>query len=252
MKKSTKYLIGSLSIVCFGALAIWNLKDHSNEIIDNDTASIVISADYPVTSELDDMISEADMVVVGKYLNFDSKWNMARDPEDITKEDPENFVEGRLYQFKVDQVVKGADSSEIIKVNHRVSETLKVEESDAVIAANGTVKKSATWESSHEVVNQDPLYIAPNIGSKYMVFLKYDEMQNNYYGAIEPFSIKFNDEDIAELQSNIKNTSDHHFSSKKNINGKTIEITNHVESTIDDKISGLSFENLKQYVEDNH
>ena len=40
------------------------------------------------------MVKEADVVAIGNYDGFDSTWNMARNPQDISQEDQENYVEG--------------------------------------------------------------------------------------------------------------------------------------------------------------
>ncbi|MGQ0516044.1 hypothetical protein ACT453_33050, partial [Bacillus sp. D-CC] len=80
-----------------------------------------------------------------------------------------------------------------LKIKHRFAETVKLEDSNAVVAPDGTVTKKATKVTTKEVQNKDPLYIEPKVNKKYMMFLKKDQLFGNYYGAIEPFAITFDE-----------------------------------------------------------
>ena len=100
------------------------------------------------------MVKEADVVAIGNYDGFDSTWNMARNPQDISQEDQENYVEGHLYNFNVKEVLKGDPLQGRMKINYRYAEQIEIDDSNS------------------KVVNEDPLYIKPEIGKKYMLFLK--------------------------------------------------------------------------------
>ena len=55
-----------------------------------------------------------------------------------------------------------------------------------------------------------------------MMFLKKDQLFGNYYGAIEPFAITFDENNKADLQTNIETINESKMSSKAEIAGKTI------------------------------
>ncbi|MEG2909932.1 MAG: hypothetical protein RR945_11970 [Erysipelotrichaceae bacterium] len=219
---------------------------------DKDNVSIIVSKDFPLTSDLNKMADESDIIVIGEYESFDSKWNMARNPDNPTLEDADNYVEGHLYNFNVSEVVKGSSDINSIKVNHRFAETIKIEDSNELTDSYGIIKKEATKTTSKNVENIDPLYIKPTTGEKYMLFLKKDQLFENYYGAIEPFSIVFDENDLAELQTNIADINEDSLSSKVNINDKTFLVKNEIYETINDNISGMNLNDLINRIKTNN
>lgn len=54
------------------------------------------------------------------------------------------------------------------------------------------------------------------------MFLKKDQLFGNYYGAIEPFAITFDENNKADLQTNIETINESKMSSKTQLAGKTI------------------------------
>jgi hypothetical protein len=118
--------------------------------------------DYPIALDIQGVINEADIVVIGKYEQYDSSWNMARNPDNITKEDPNMYVEGKLYRFTVDKYLKGNGSSSIL-VNKKYKNV------------DGQI---------------DERFIEPNFSEPVVLFLKYEKDYNNYFGAIQPFEFK--------------------------------------------------------------
>lgn len=54
------------------------------------------------------------------------------------------------------------------------------------------------------------------------MFLKKDQLFGNYYGAIEPFAITFDENNKADLQTNIETINESKMSSKAQLAGKTI------------------------------
>ncbi|MES9704553.1 cardiolipin synthase, partial [Bacillus toyonensis] len=174
------------AVIGFGGYSAYN--SHFSNIAgeDKNAETVILSKDFPATSDLNQMINEADLVVIGEYGGLDSKWNMARNPNNPSEEDKENYVEGHLYNFNISETIKGVNENKQIKINHRFAETVKLEDSNAVVAPDGTVTKQATKVTTKEVQNKDPLYIEPKVNKKYMMFLKKDQLFGNYYGAIEP------------------------------------------------------------------
>lgn len=97
----------------------------------------------------------------------------------------------------------------------------------------------------------DPLYIQPELNQIYILFLSKDDDFDRYYGAIEPFSILINEDDIAELKSNLLNAENGELVSSSNhtVDGQTIEVSTYVEGELSDAISGESLEELIAKIE---
>lgn len=118
------------------------------------------SADYPITDSLKTLTENSDIVVEGEFSNFDKYWNMARNPNDISKEDPELYVKGALYDFTVEDYLKSnGQKQNKITVNICVSRNDKTDER----------------------------YIEPTMGQKIILFLKKGDVADYYYGTEEPF-----------------------------------------------------------------
>lgn len=207
--------------------------------------SINISSDYPLAVNLSQMADAAEVVVMGKYSGFHSKWNMARDPENIKNEDSDHYVEGRLYNFVIDEVLKGDVDAKQIRINHRYFEVMKTVETNATVDKEGIIVKEATQTKEVAFKVNDPLFIEPDQNGTYILFLLRDPDFGNYYAAVEPFMIKIAD-GIAILQSNlINNTSG--FKQSIREGSRAIEVTFGIES-IDDTISGQPLEVVKKTI----
>ncbi|PLR75234.1 cardiolipin synthase [Bacillus sp. V3-13] len=242
MKTSIK-LITSVSLAALlGFVGVQQFTSDTNGIsksqsiaesdTDKKTINISYSADFPYTENLQDMYQEADLVAIGRYDSFDSSWNMARNPADIKEEDSENYVEGHLYNFKIEEILAG-ESDKKIKINLRYEELVEVEDEQG---------------NKLKVKNKDPLFLEPETGEKYLVFLKKDLNFGNYYGAIEPFQILLDKDDIAQLKTNLKQESYVKKQVIKVDNGKTfVNIETDLEP-LTDKISGKSLVDLKNEI----
>lgn len=141
----------------------------TNQSNSNRNESVTVTHyDYPTAVNIKGVINEAEIIVIGKYAQYDSSWNMARNPDDITNEDPNMYVEGKLYRFTVDKYLKGNGSSSIL-VNK------KFKNKDGQI---------------------DERYVEPIFDETVVLFLKYEKDFKNYYGAIQPFEFKLNDNQL--------------------------------------------------------
>jgi hypothetical protein len=107
-----------VSVATIAVLGI-NIFGFANDSETNFSQGLTVNGgqDYPTTSELEEMVQEADVVLIGEYKDLDHTWNMARDPDDFQKEDTENYVEGHIYNFKVDEILKGESVLESLQVN---------------------------------------------------------------------------------------------------------------------------------------
>ena len=204
-KKRTKNtLVLTVSVLTIAVLAGAFVMHHvrKSNTFTQTVDSLTVSYDYPITSKLQEMMDSADYIVIGEYTKFDSTWNMARNPNNIKEEDPENYVEGRLYDFTVEPCVKGSIEDSSILINHRYSEVITTTESNAVIDSEGRILKAATQSKELSFKVDSPLFIEPEFDCKYILFLLKDANFGNYYASIEPFSIKITDGKAA-LQSNL-------------------------------------------------
>lgn len=250
-KKAKKMAIAIPLAVVFSLVGFitFNAQTQFLSNVDKEPQNIVLSKDFPSTSDLNDMINEADVIVIGHYTGLDSKWNMARNPNNPSEEDKENYVEGHLYNFNISDTIKGAIDSKQIKVNHRFAETIKLEVSDEVVSPEGIITKKATNVEIKEIVNKDPLYIEPKNGKKYMLFLKENKVIGNYFGAIEPFSIIIDKNNKAVLQTNIETIDEDSLTTETVFAGETFIVKNEIHETITDTISGKSLEELIKHVQ---
>ncbi|WP_458123129.1 matrixin family metalloprotease [Paenibacillus sp. Z3-2] len=184
-----------------------------------------LSYDFPTTNNLEEMVHESDIIVIGEYQAGFETWNMLRDPNNSQKESEEGFVEGQLYNFKIDKVIKGSVDGENIKVNHRAAESLTLKFSEDV---------------EEQVTVSDLLYIAPKTKSKYVLFLKQNKELDNYYGAIEPFSVTIDNNNSVKLQSNLIDN----VGIYQDIELNKVTLHNDTVDSIEDNISGISLDEL--------
>lgn len=207
--------------------------------------SVVRFIDIDTPESLEDMASLADIIAVGRFDGLDSVWNMARDQDDPAKEEKELYTEGRLYGFTVENTVKGAAPAGRILVNFRYSEAMTHVDSEAVTDKAGEIIRDGT-ESRYVFQAKDGLFIEPDFENTYILFLKYDPISGYYYGAAEPFMIRFVN-GTAELLSNLIGT-DGELRQTVEVNEfKTIDVVTRV-CPIEDNVSGLSMEEVLQRI----
>ena len=159
-------------------------------------------ADYPTSGNSQVLRDHADSIVIGHYDEFIKAWNIARDLEDSSKESSEHYVEGHIYSFQVEQVVKGECSEETIYINIPYKERIRGEITNVVINDRGSIVKEATERDLYEFEVIRQFYIEPKLGERVMLFLRGDPEFDSYFAAIEPYMIAFDENDIAEVRSN--------------------------------------------------
>lgn len=204
--------------------------------------NILVTKDFNVASNLEEMVNSSDLIAVGAYENLDSTWNMSGSP------DSSEYVEGRLYNFKVEETLKG-QSDETIQINHRYSETIPVEvtSGDEEISEEGILIKEASETEQYTIENKDPLFIEPEVNEQYIVFLKKGET-GNYFAAVEPYLIKFNENNIAELQSNLINLDEADLSFSEEVGGQEVTVDNDIHVQVVDNLSGETFNTIKEMI----
>ena len=229
-----------------GATAAAQSLDEQHVPLQNEpqAGAVQVRLDYPVAVSLEDMIDAADYIVLGEYTGYHGSWNMAKDPADIQKDDPENTAEGRLYDFQIRQVLKGSVEEENILVNQTWSETIPILDSDAEFDAEGRVIRESTESRTVPVTVQSSLFIEPEYGCSYLLFLLRDKHFGNYYAAVEPFQIKL-ESGTAILKSNLLEGTDAPAQTVELENGKTITVSLGAGSLkIEDFLTGRTEEEL--------
>lgn len=154
----------------------------------------VVSSDYPVFSDIEQMTADADVILIGRYKEFLSTWNMDRNPENPVEEDPTSYSEGRLYSFDVEKVLKGTAIPDTIRINMAYSTGAKysVGEVDGV-------------EQVVEYQIPTQYYIEPELGEQYLLFLSYGPLGEIYFSCGEPSSFLILPDGGTELKSNLFN-----------------------------------------------
>ncbi|HHY1427553.1 TPA: hypothetical protein ACV1G0_002467 [Bacillus cereus] len=225
---------------------IWSSIDVAGvSSLSSNSETIVLNKTFKTTNHLSEMVEEADVIVLGEYDGFYSKWNMANSSShEIQNED----VEGHLFSFHVKEILKGDYVKNEILINHRYSENLVLEESNEIIDKNGIILKGATKVFTKKVENKDPLYIKPKSEETYIVFLKENNKLGHFYPALEPFMIEFDLRNIAHLKSNLINWDKNKYKFETKVKNKTFYIENDIDSTIKDNISGKKLRDIKDFV----
>ncbi len=238
-----KWLLVLAGLVCLAALllgGVYFLGGRENPISEIDT--VRIQSDYATAASLESMVQQSEYIVVGRYTAYDSSYNMARSTENADEEDPERYVEGRLYHFQVEEVLKGELEPGDILVNLRYSETMTVTESNAVKDETGLIIQPATQERTISFVVYDPLYLEPELEQTCILFLDRIDRTGNFSRAMEPFWI-VEEDGAAELRSNLIGSSELTQTATLE-DGRTITV-DYACASLDDFISG-SFEDVVQ------
>lgn len=170
-------LVIVLATASFATINIINKSNIQNTGVVNvstQAAKRIIKTFKPTANDLSSMIDESEFIVIGEYGKFIENWNLARNPNDITKEDTEIRVEGRKFEFKVEKYLKGSgDSNVVISIPY-----------------------------SHEGIVDDTYY-EPESGNKVILFLKKNNEFNNYYPSIYPYEFEIAKDKI-KFKTNVK------------------------------------------------
>lgn len=238
-----------------GVLAIYGYtkgysQNGDSENFTQTDKTLTVSYDFPVAADLQQMIDNSDYIVVGEYTGLESTWNMARNIDNIKEEDLENYVEGHLYNFKIEASIKGNIEDKSILVNHKYSERKNVFESNAVIDREGCILKEATESNKISFEINSPLFVEPELNCKYILFLSKDSHFGNYYAAIEPFSVKIINGNTV-LESNLLNKTTDLIKSVKVSGSKVIDVNVDLDGiSLTDEITGKSSDGFIRAIKD--
>ena len=246
-RKRNALVILCIFIVLIFTISLLITPQITKEITNNKPDKYVTMIyDYPVTSELNQMIETADYVVIGEYGEFIGKWNSSRDNFDINKESSEFYTEGWKYKFKISEVLKGNIADDEIIVNHTYARKHTYVESNAIINEIGEIVEPATEYETITVNNPNPLFIEPEKEQTYILFLCHEDFFDTYYGAIEPFILKIENEKVI-LMSNLIDRTDRFELTEIASNGDIVQFNVNMEM-INDTITGLTVAELKDII----
>lgn len=234
MKAKYIILAVTLCVIIFG-IGIFYKQQKADKL----NYEQLIQNDYEIAQSLEQLKEVSDVIVKGKYTKFIDTWNMSRDPVDIQKEDSEYYIEGKNYRFEIEEVIKGnPESSSIIvsmESHSRNSIDLRENDHDQI--------------DIHYYTYTSPLFIEPDIDDEYVLFLDYNNSIENfdyYYGAIEPFSIKIENNETV-LQSNLISTKTRKQKESTIINVDGIQVNVKQELvSLNDFVGKINYDQLKE------
>ncbi|MDN4592650.1 hypothetical protein [Polycladomyces subterraneus] len=189
---------------------------------------ITSSSQTITVNTLKEMTHLADYIVVGTFKSFDSIWNAARmgDGPDA-KPDPHHYAEGRLYDFRVNEVLKGSIPDRTIKVS------IIYAKEEQGLNINGQPTR---------LMMRDPHFVAPVFGKKYILFLTKANNAPPIYGIpFHPYQIQFDGAGKAVL----KKPNSRPIIEKKQSGSTQVVITHETDFKINDTITGKDFKQIK-------
>jgi hypothetical protein len=234
-----------LSIALITAIVSYfssNQKDlvtaNAKKISKYEVQGITVSNDVLIYDSIDNMAQGADVVVVGNFHRMANTINMLRDPENILKESPYGYEEGRIYDFKIDEVIAGEVNKKKIQVGLRYSNELEF------------IDKKG---SKQFVQVTNSLYKKPDSEQKYILFLYKNQELDTYFVPFEPYRLVINEDNTVSVDSVL--IEDSHDAEEVQVvrlqaTKEELHVKDEVHGEIDDKISGKQFEDIKKSIKD--
>ena len=173
------FLLGGTYTVVTGVV---NLSIGAAKVSDPIQAVRIVShADRPTYSNLLDVTNASDAVFIGTVEGVDGTRNLARNPQDPSKEDPERYVEGVDYRVDVSELLKGNDTDKQVLVTETKLQRIGKE----------------------QVEVPDANYIGLVPGQSYIFFVKKSAVSGRYNATGQPFIFSVNNNKV-ELQTTEK------------------------------------------------
>lgn len=172
-EKMKKYLI----LMVIGILFISTIS--CNENSGNNNEATAIDFDYDVSSDLEQLASKSNFILVGEFTEVIDEVNTARDPQDLSKENAEVFVISERVKFEISEVLYGKLDVKEISVMQ--------------------IKEVGDHAFEH--------YTSPTLSEKVIVFLRDNSMINQvepldllqFEASSAPFIFQISDDKIVKL-----------------------------------------------------
>lgn len=156
-------------------------------------------------------------------MGLDKKINSARDPQDLSKEDPDHYSETHVYSFQIDEVLKG----EILHPSIQINKAYQIKMND---------------RNGNEFLVKEPYYYKPDPKKKYLLFLV-KAPDNTYSAGFINYEISFDSTVIATLSKPDQNLKEQ----PVQVGDKTLSFHQEVAEAPDD-ITGKSFSDIKSEI----
>lgn len=138
-------------------------------------------ASYISARSIEELTMKSTLVVTGWATQMENAFNLARDVNDSSKPDPGLYVTGQIYQFKIDQILKGDKAIGDIGV-------ISIIQAEGMFAITPDVP--VTQPDIDKARNQYK-YIPIRLNSKYLLFLKpltgFNDLPYHFTGIAQPW-----------------------------------------------------------------
>jgi hypothetical protein len=182
------YVIMPITFMCLAACQPFETRTPSIAIA-SPTAQIFTSASYIVARSIEELTRKSTLVVTGWAIERENVINMARNIDDISKPDTTLFGIGQIYQFKIDQILKGGETIGDDKVIN-------------ILQPEGLFKITPgvpVTELDMEKGRSQYQFISIRLDSKYLLFLEpligFNDLKNHFTGASQPWRFDISNPD---------------------------------------------------------
>ena len=226
-KKNLFFVIVSVFVILVGSLFLFSNENESQG--KEEPVTVTKNVDIYTATNLSDIINESSIVVKGKYSELIGTENMFRNPENLSEGDSDHYVEGRIYQFDISEVLHGVVYEESIPVIMHYSEEVNVEVEERDIS------------EVVEVIN--PLFVEPEFGQEYILFLNYSNDVDSFFGPVEPYALLVNEENLENI-SPLFNEPENTIQPFQTDEGDVIEVYTPLSNIEEDPFNSMTLEQL--------
>jgi hypothetical protein len=181
-KKFTSILLFVLVVFVLSCFYVYTKNIRSTKV-ETETSAIV--QDRPSYTDLSTLTNESDAVFIGEVEKIEGTRNLAKNPQDPSKEDENIYVEGVDYRVNILEYLKGNDNNQVIV----------------------TEQKQLRLEKDKPLV-KDEHYIGLNPKETYVFFAKKSPKTGKYFSAGDPFFFEIKNNTV-KILTNEKNLLDH-------------------------------------------
>ena len=224
-----KKLVLFICFICIVGVGIYIFNHFNGQLL-----SVKVFNDYMIADNLEVANENAEYVIKGQFTSYDRNWNMHRDDSDLLQEHPYEKITGKIYSFKVTDILKGDADETSISVNLKYSTRLFFNDSGLLHG-----QEILDSENVEYIDYKESVYVEPELNKDYILYLNYDKNFSLYYAAFQPYIIKV-DQNQLSVQSNLIN-SDTVALKTYQTKSRKIEIQEDFEK-VDDFVKNISLE----------
>ena len=147
---------------------------------------IEVGTDYNVAENLSQMANDAEMIVIGTFQKYNHSYNAERNPKNEDEESTEAYSETKVYDFAIEETIKGDESETSIQVSIPYTKELT------------GVRDEKGNQLRFRVPS--PAHVQPTIGKKYVLFLMKNKITGIYSAPFFPYMIEIKSDNKMALQ----------------------------------------------------